>query len=67
LTRWERRRIKGGDKTLLYTRLGIAEESDIDVLKKKFGVKNVLDESNIDELIDEKTNIGRKRSRRKVA
>jgi hypothetical protein len=54
LTRWERRRIKGGDKTLLYTRLGIAEESDIDVLKKKFGVKNVLDESNIDELIDEK-------------
>lgn len=67
MTRWERRRIKGGDKTLLYTRLGIAEESDIDVLKKKFGVKNVLDESNIDELIDEKTNIGRKRSRRKVA
>ena len=67
LTRWERRRIKGGDKTLLYTRLGIAEESDIDVLKKKFGVKNVHDESNIDEMIDEKTNIGRKRSRRKVA
>ena len=67
LTRWEKRRIKAGDKTLLFSRLGIAEEKDIDALKKKFGVKSALDEQNIEEVLEGKTNIGRKRSRRKVA
>ena len=44
LTRWEKRRIKAGDKTILFQRLGIAEEEDIDRLKKKFGVKTKMDE-----------------------
>lgn len=66
LTRWEKRRIKAGDKTLLYQRLGIAEEQDIDRLKKRFGVEGKLEEQNIEEVLEGKTNIGRKRSRRKV-
>ena len=45
LTRWEKRRIKSGDKTLLFQRLGIADDQDIDKLKRKFGVSKVdLDE-----------------------
>ena len=40
----EKRRIKAGDKTLLFQRLGIAEDEDIERLKKKFGIKTVLDE-----------------------
>ena len=39
LTRWEKRRIKAGDKTLLFQRLGIADDQDIDKLKRRFGVK----------------------------
>lgn len=66
LTRWEKRRIKAGDKTLLYQRLGIAEEQDIDRLKKRFGVEGKLEEQNIEEVLEGKTNIGRRRSRRKV-
>lgn len=48
LTRWEKRRIKGGDKTILYHRLGIADEGDINKLKKKFGVSGKLEEQNIE-------------------
>jgi len=40
----EKRRIKAGDKTLLFQRLGIAEEADIDKIKRKFGIKSKLDE-----------------------
>mmetsp|Transcript_12957 Transcript_12957/g.20069 ORF Transcript_12957/g.20069 Transcript_12957/m.20069 type:complete len:267 (-) Transcript_12957:955-1755(-) len=38
LTRQEKRRIKGGDKSLLFSRLGIASEEDIDRLKSKYGI-----------------------------
>ena len=66
LTRWEKRRIKAGDKTILYQRLGIAEDQDINRLKKKFGVKSKLDEQNIEEILDERSNIGKRKSRRKI-
>ena len=66
LTRWEKRRIKAGDKTILFQRLGIAEEEDINRLKKKFGVKSKMDEQNIDEILDERSNIGKRKSRRKI-
>lgn len=39
LSRLEKRRIKAGDKTVLFAKLGIAEEEDIDRLKRRFGVK----------------------------
>jgi len=67
LTRQEKRRIKAGDKTILFQRLGIAEEEDIDKLKRRFGVKTKADEENIDEVLENASNLGRKKSRRKVA
>jgi len=67
LTRMEKRRIKAGDKTVIFQRLGIAEEEDIDRLKRRFGVKSKQDEQNIDEILESATNLGKKRSRRKVA
>ena len=66
LTRWEKRRIKAGDKTILFQRLGIAEDQDINRLKKKFGIKSKLDEQNIEEILDERSNIGKRKSRRKI-
>ena len=66
LTRWEKRRIKAGDKTILFQRLGIAEEEDIDKLKRRFGVKTKLDEENIDEVLETKSNVGRRKSKRKL-
>ena len=67
LTRLEKRRIKAGDKTLLFKRLGIAEDEDIDRIKKKFGIKADAEEENISSLLEGKSNIGRRRSRRKLA
>lgn len=66
LTRWEKRRIKAGDKTILFQRLGIAEEQDIDKLKRRFGVKTKLDEENIEEVLETKSNVGRRKSKRKL-
>lgn len=66
LTRWEKRRIKAGDKTILYQRLGIAEEQDINRLKKRFGVEGKLAEENISEVLEGKSNIGKRKSRRKL-
>lgn len=67
LTRLEKRKIKAGDKTLLFHRLGIAEESDINKLKKRFGIQSSIDnEENINEIIDGKSNIGRRKSKRKL-
>lgn len=66
LTRLEKRRIKAGDKTILFQRLGIAEESDIDKLKKRFGVKTGIDEQNIDEVLENASNIGRRKNKRKL-
>lgn len=62
----EKRRIKAGDKTLLFKRLGIAEDADINRIKKRFGIKGEAEEEDISGILETKTNIGRKRSRRKV-
>lgn len=66
LSRWEKKRVRSGDKTVLFQRLGIAEEEDIDKLKKKFGVKGKMDEENIDEVLSGVSLIGRKRYKRKI-
>lgn len=39
LTRLEKRAIKGGDKSIIYEKLGMLEESDIQAYKGKYGVK----------------------------
>jgi hypothetical protein len=40
LTRFEKRRLKAGDKTVLFQKLGIADDNDLDKLKKRFKIKN---------------------------
>ena len=40
LTRFEKRRWKAGDKTVLFQKLGIADDNDLDKLKKRFKIKN---------------------------
>ena len=68
LTRQEKRKIKSGDKSILFSKLGIASEQDIDKLKSEFGIaKNVeIDVDNIDEILENTTKIGRKKSRFKL-
>ena len=51
---------------MLFQRLGIADDSDIDRLKKRFGIKTKEDEENIDEVLESATNLGRKKSRYKL-
>lgn len=47
LSRIEKRKIKGGDKTLLYERLGLLEEKDLKQYYAKYGIKegNITDQS----------------------
>jgi len=35
-------------------------------LKKQFGVKTKLEEANIEETLEERTNVGRRQSKRKI-
>ena len=51
----------------MFQKLGIADEEDIDKLKRRFGVKSKQDEQNIDEVLASKSNLGKKTSRRKIA
>ena len=39
LTRQEKQAIRGGDKTVLYERLGLLEEKDLKGYYAKFGIK----------------------------
>eukprot|EP00347_Sterkiella_histriomuscorum_P003228 403365101 len=44
LTRMEKRKMYGGDKSIMYEKIGLVEESDIDKYRKKLGIKkNVTD------------------------
>lgn len=66
LSKFEKRRIKAGDKTVIFHKLGIIEEEDINKLKRKFGIKTKEDENNIDEILDSKSNVGRRKSKWKL-
>lgn len=54
LTRIEKRKLYSGDKTILYEKLGLVEESDIEKYKKKLGLKNlgILDEEDVDSAVE---------------
>lgn len=63
LTRNEKRAIKSGDKTLLYQRLGLLEDADIQQYQSKFGIKNEqMSSENLTEALADKTLLGKKRS-----
>lgn len=43
MDRLEKRMLHGGDRTLIYSRLGIVEKEDVVKLKKKFGIQKELE------------------------
>ena len=55
LTRLEKSRIKAGDKTILYEKLGLVEEKDLHALQSKFSLKkeDLEDEEHLSEVISE--------------
>lgn len=63
LTRFEKQAIKSGDKTVLYEKLGLLEERDLESYYAKFGIKKgaVSNEADLAEELVGKSNIGRKR------
>ena len=65
LTRIEKRKIKGGDKTLLYERLGLLEEKDLKQYYAKYGIKqeNIDDQAALEEELAGRTKLGRRKSK----
>lgn len=63
----EKRRVKAGDQSILFSKLGIADDEDIERLKRRFGIKQFEDDDNIDELLEGKTMLGKKKTKRKLA
>lgn len=58
LSRMEKRKLYSGDKTILYEKMGLIEESDIEKYRKKLGLKKGIDlvgkeEDEIEELLEE--------------
>ena len=55
LTRIEKRKLYGGDKSILYEKLGLVEEQDLEKYRKKFGIKKDvnLDNVDVDEILEE--------------
>ena len=56
LSRIEKGKVYGGDKTILYDKMGLIEEEDIDKYKGRVGIKTDLDlahlsDSELDELL----------------
>ena len=69
LTKLEKRAIRGGDKTVLYERLGLLEEKDLKKYFSKYGIKKgeVTSEQALEEELEGKSNIGRRRTHSKFA
>jgi len=42
-------KIYSGDKTLLYEKMGLLEEQDLEVFRKKFGIKKGVDIADLNE------------------
>ena len=63
LTRQEKQAIKSGDRSILYERLGLLEEKDLNSYYSKFGIRKeeVADENQLAEELMGKSNIGKKR------
>jgi hypothetical protein len=55
--------LHGGDKTLIYERLGIIEKEDVDRFRRKFGIKKEIDHITHED-IDEAVLINRKSAKR---
>jgi hypothetical protein len=53
LSRMEKRKLYGGDKTIMYEKLGLIEEQDVERYKRKLGIKKDtnLEEVDIDVIL----------------
>ena len=67
LTRLEKRAIKGGDKSVLYERLGLLEEKDLKGYLSKFSMKkhDIHDSEQLQEQLEGKSALGKKKLARK--
>ena len=65
LTRIEKRAVKGGDKSIIYEKLGMLQESDINAYKGKYGVKDedVDDAESLRDSLSDKSRLGTKKSK----
>ena len=65
LTRIEKRAVKGGDKSIIYEKLGMLQESDINAYKGKYGVKDedVDDAESLRDSLNDKSRLGTKKSK----
>lgn len=48
LSRIEKGKIYGGDKTIMYEKLGLVEESDLERYRKKLGLRKGIDLASLD-------------------
>ena len=48
LTRIEKGKLYAGDKTIMYEKLGLVEEADLERYRKKLGIKRGVDLTEID-------------------
>lgn len=64
LTNIEKSRIKAGDKSVLYEKLGLVEEKDLKQLQSKFSLKkeDMEDEQNLSQIISEANVLSKKKS-----
>ena len=69
LTKFEKQAIKSGNRQVLYEKLGLLEERDLQSMYSKFGIKkgNVTSEADLQEQLEGVTKIGKKRQRSRYA
>ena len=68
LTKIERGKLYGGDRTILYEKMGLIEEADIEKYKRRFGLPKRLDVTEVKEeeldqilhIIDDEKQVKRK-------
>ena len=61
LTRMEKRKMYGGDKSIMYEKIGLVEESDVEKYRRKLGIAKGVDLLNtdmddVDDLVTEASN-----------
>lgn len=65
LTRLEKRAIKGGDKSIIYEKLGMTSEKDINMYKGKYGVTDeaLEDAEALKQELSDKSRLGTKKTK----
>jgi hypothetical protein len=69
LSRLEKRSLYGGNKTILYEKLGILDESDLEKYRKKMGIKKDVDltEGDVNEILEKNMGESQKTKGKKMS